>query len=134
MKILVDTHIALWYLNGDERLSVNARNLIDDAQNEIYFSIVSMWEIEIKHIAHPDKMISSGFDILSKCRKFGFLELALKDVHINFLHTLHRAEDAPKHSDPFDRLLLSQAKAENVIFLTHDSLIPYYNESCIMSV
>ena len=42
MKILVDTHIALWYLNGDERLPQKARNLIDDVQNKIYFSIVSM--------------------------------------------------------------------------------------------
>lgn len=134
MKILVDTHIALWYLNGDERLPLKARNLIDDAQNEIYFSIVSMWEIEIKHIAHPDKMINSGLDVLSKCRKFGFLELALKDVHVDFLHTLHRAENAPKHNDPFDRMLLSQAKAEGLVFLTHDLLISDYNESCAISV
>ena len=134
MKILVDTHIALWYLNGDERLPLKARNLIDDAQNEIYFSIVSMWEIEIKHIAPPDKMMSSGLDVLSKCRKFGFLELSLKNVHIDFLHTLHKTENAPKHNDPFDRMLLSQAKAEGLVFLTHDLLISDYNESCAMSV
>ncbi len=134
MKVLLDTHIALWYLNGDERLSQTARNLIDDMQNEIYFSLVSMWEIEIKHIAHPDKMICSSSDVISKCRKYGFKELAIKDFHIQFLHALHRAENAPKHNDPFDRLLLAQAKSEGFIFVTHDTLIPYYNESCIMSV
>lgn len=51
------------------------------------------------------------------------------------VETLKHADNAPReHRDPFDRLLLAQAKAENMFFLTHDELIPFYNESCIVSV
>ncbi|MBR1912185.1 MAG: type II toxin-antitoxin system VapC family toxin, partial [Treponema sp.] len=90
--------------------------------------------IEIKHISHPDLMKNSGYEILSKCKEHSFSILELNENHIRNLHTLYRAENAPKHNDPFDRMLLAQAKSENMIFVTHDSLIPYYNESCILSV
>ena len=134
MKYLIDTHIVLWYLIGDERLPQKARNLIDDEPNEIFFSLVSMWEIEIKHIAHPEIMKPSGYTILKKCESADFSILQLRAEHIATLHSLQKAENAPKHNDPFDRMLLAQAKSENMIFVTHDSLIPYYNESCILSV
>ena len=58
----------------------------------------------------------------------------MKDRHVFALETLKRPEDAPRHNDPFDRILVSQAKAENMVLLTHDSMIPYYGERCIMSV
>ena len=50
------------------------------------------------------------------------------------IDTLTRPEDAPEHHDPFDRLLISQAKADGLTFITHDSLIPFYNETCVVSV
>ena len=134
MKILLDTHIILWYLNGDERLPQNARKIIDDSKNEIYFSLVSIWEVEIKHISHPDKMVSSGDEVIAKCGRAEFKELGLNSIHIKTLHTLHRLETAPKHNDPFDRMLIAQAKAEEMTFLTHDLLLPYYNEPCVLSV
>jgi PIN domain nuclease of toxin-antitoxin system len=134
MKYLLDTHIVLWYLNGDERLPTMARTIIDNEENEVYFSLVSMWEIEIKHIAHPEIMQSSGFEVLEKCKNSNFEILPLFENHIKALHTLRRDENAPRHNDPFDRMLISQAKAENITFITHDSLIPAYNEPCILSV
>ena len=54
MEILIDTHIALWYLNGDSKLSKKAKAYLNDTENTIFFSQASMWEIEIKHILHPD--------------------------------------------------------------------------------
>ena len=101
MKYLLDTHIVLWYLIGDERLSQKAKNLIDDEQNEIFFSLVSMWEIEIKHIAHPEIMKPSGYMILEKCQSADFSILQLRAEHIATLHSLQKAENAPRHNDIF---------------------------------
>lgn len=71
MKVLLDTHIALWALNDDEKLSEKARAIISDWRNVIYFSSISIWEIEIKHIIHPNEMISSGSEVAAKCRQAG---------------------------------------------------------------
>ena len=131
MNILLDTHIALWYLNGDSRLSKKAKSYIDDWENTIYFSIASMWEIEIKHILHPDKMISTGNDFLLNCENARFSFLPLHPDHINLLHTLKRNKKAAPHNDPFDRMLISQAKSEKMLFLTHDGLLSDYNEKCV---
>ena len=134
MRILCDTHILIWYLSADERLSEKARSLLGDECNTVYFSLVSVWEVAIKHGRKPDKLTLSAQDFVSFCDEQGFVEYPLSQQHIFALDTLRRPADAPEHHDPFDRLLLSQAKADGLTFLTHDTLIPYYNEPCVMSV
>ena len=134
MNILLDTHIALWYLNGDSKLSKKAKSYIDDWENTIYFSIASMWEIEIKHILHPDKMICSGSDVLDLCEKADFILLPLTPDHIKSLHTLRRSKKAAPHNDPFDKILICQAKTEEMTFITHDDLLANYNERCVTMV
>ena len=134
MEILADTHILIWYLTGDERLSANARSLIDDKSNSIYYSIVSLWEIAIKHGRKPDKLTISALEFADCCRIQGFNEYALKKQHVFAVDSLYRHEDAPQHKDPFDRLLICQAKTDNLMFITHDDLLPYYNEPCIIIV
>ena len=54
MRILLDTHILLWTLSNDRRLPEKARKLIENEENEIYYSIISLWEVEIKRLIHPD--------------------------------------------------------------------------------
>ena len=134
MKILCDTHILIWYLTGDSRLSKKARKLLDDENNTIYYSIVSIWEVSIKHDRRPDKLSLSSQDFASFCEEQGFVEYPLNKQHIFMIDTLTRPEDEPEHHDPFDRLLISQAKADGLTFITHDSLISYYNETCVVSV
>ncbi len=134
MKILCDTHIIIWYITGDHRLSEKARKLIDDESNEIYFSLISIWEVAIKHGRRPDKLTLSAKDFANFCDEQGFLEYPLYQKHIFTIDTLSRPTNVPEHHDPFDRLLLSQAKADGLTFLTNDTLIPYYNEPCILSV
>lgn len=134
MNLLLDTHILIWSLNEDPALSETARELILDPDNSIYYSTVSIWEIAIKHALHPDNVQFTGKELSVFCKEAGFHCLDVKERHIFALETLKRPEDAPRHNNPFDRMLVSQAKAENMVFLTHDTLIPYYNEHCIVSV
>ena len=134
MKLLCDTHILVWYLTGDERLSQKARRLLDDESNTIYFSLVSVWEVSIKHGRKPDKFSLSAQNFVNFCDEQGFVEYPLSSRHIFMMDSLARPANAPEHHDPFDRLLVSQAKADGLTFLTHDSLIPYYNEPCVMPV
>ena len=134
MKILIDTHIAIWSVLDDPKLSKAARDLLLDRQNEIYYSAASIWEITIKHMAHPETFLYSGRQLAKGCQENGFLALPILERHIFALETLKRLKNAPPHNDPFDRIMLAQAKAEDMKFLTHDSLLPYYNEMCIISV
>ncbi|HCT89931.1 MAG TPA: PIN domain nuclease [Lachnospiraceae bacterium] len=134
MNLLLDSHILIWALNDDPRLSDKARELIMDPDNAIYYSVVSIWEISIKHASHPENVTFTGKELSEYCREAGFLPAEMRDRHVYALETITRAENAPPHHDPFDRMLVAQAKAENMSFLTHDSWIPYYNETCIISV
>lgn len=134
LRILLDTHIALWAITDDERLSETARRLLLSAENEIYYSTASVWEVQIKHSLHPENMPITGRQFSDFCQRSGYIMLTIRDNHVFALETLSRPKVAPKHKDPFDRILISQAKAEEMMFLTHDSLIPYYNEPFIISV
>ena len=126
MKILLDTHILIWYLNDDARLSTNAREIIDDESNEVYYSILSVLEIEVKHAAHPDRLSLSGEKFLEHCRRLGFVRLPLEVEHILAVKNLTRKENTPPHRDPFDRLMIAQAIVESMIFITHDMRIAEY--------
>lgn len=134
MNILLDSHLLIWTLNDDPRLSKKARKMILDPNNTVYYSSVSIWEISIKHTAHPDHVEFSGKELSKYCQEAEFLPVEMRDKHIYALESITRADNAPPHHDPFDRMLVAQAKAENMLFLTHDSLIPYYNEKCIIPV
>lgn len=134
MNLLLDTHILIWALNDDSRLSEKAKDLILDSDNVIYYSSVSVWEVAIKHEIHPENVTFTGKELSQYCQEAGFLPVELRDKHVYALETIARPDDAPAHHDPFDRMLVAQAKAENLSFLTHDALIPYYNEKCIIPV
>lgn len=132
MKILVDTHILFWILTGDKKLSKRALAYITDSENEVFYSVVSPWEVSTKHISHPDKMPFTGSTIINACQKTGFKVISVSRKHIETLDTLKRGEKEPPHKDPFDRMLLAQAKAEDMLFLTRDELILGYNEPCVI--
>lgn len=135
MRLLLDTHILVWFLTGDSKLSSNAFNMIMSQDNTVYYSPLSIWESEIKNMLHPNDFPFSGKDLDDLSKSSNLLFLPLLSNQITLLNTLNYSEKAPRpHKDPFDRMLICQAKAENMLFLTHDELIPYYNESCIASV
>ena len=134
MNLLLDTHLLIWALNEDPRLPEQAKEMILDPDNAIYYSTASIWEVSIKHTNHPDNVSFTGKELSQYCREAGFLPVEMRDKHVYALETLSRAEGAPPHRDPFDRMLIAQAKAENLSLLTHDALLPYYMEPCIISV
>lgn len=134
MNLLLDTHIAIWALDDAPMLSDKARELILDPDNTIYYSTVSVWEVMLKHSRRPIEIPFDEKDFSMGCKSAGFIPLSLVDKHILAVSSLSRPENVKPHNDPFDQLLIAQAKVENLSFLTHDELIPDYNEKCIIPV
>ena len=134
MNILLDTHIAIWALNDDPCLPQKARELILDPENSIYYSTVSTWEILLKHSRDRSNLELSAAEFVEYCEEAGYNPLNLYDRHILAVSFLRQKAGAPVHKDPFDQLLLAQAKTEKLRFLTHDRLIPTYEENFIIPV
>ena len=135
MKLLLDTHILIWMHTGDKRLSQKAKDIIGDVDTISYYSAVSVWESDIKHQSHSDEFAFSGEELIRMCRLADLIHLPLTAKHVTLLGSLHYSENAQKpHKDPFDKMLIAQAKSENMFFITHDSLIPNYNEDFIIHV
>ena len=134
MKILLDTHILIWAICDDSKLSDKAKSLIESAGNETFYSIVSLWEIELKRVTRPSAIPVTAEQSAACCHKLGYSRLALKKKHIYELSTLRLEESAPPHKDPFDRMLICQAKAENMAFVTHDARLGGYGEPFVMIV
>ncbi len=83
----------------------------------------------------PEKLLKEAIDRCAEdCEKSGFNVLPLFNRHVYALKSIKLAENAPRHKDPYDRMLVAQAKVEGMKFLTHDSKIPYYNEECVIFV
>ena len=134
MKLLLDTHILIWFFSGDEQLSQKARDMIADESNEIYYSLLSVLEVEIKHAAHPDKLSMTGERFLEHCRRLEFIQVPVDVKHIFKVKTLTRKENTPPHRDPFDRLMLSQAIVERMTFITHDKRIAEYVSDAVYKI
>ena len=134
MRLLLDTHIILWTLNDNPKLSKEARKLILDPDNEIYYSTASIWETTIKFMSKPDKIHISGTKLAELCNQVGFRMVPISDNHVRQLETLRYHKEIQDHNDPLDRIMICQAKAEGFRFVTHDTKIPFYQEPCVISV
>jgi len=127
MNILLDTHIALWSLVDDARLDKKARTMIERRDNRIFWSVASMWEVAIKHSLKPDRIPLSGVEFMHYCEQAGYECLPIRERHVMALETLPQI-----HADPFDRILVSQARAEAVVLLTHDTILSGYGELVVV--
>ena len=123
MNILIDTHIALWSMYNDKRLSKVFREYLIDGDIVIYISLISAWEIAIKYSIGKLKVPADEF--LRDCKAMGYRELSLSREHIKCVQHLPFGEEG--HKDPFDRLLLAQADSEGMRFLTEDRRIQGYD-------
>lgn len=130
MRLLLDTHIALWAVTGNKRLSVNASRLIDDTTNGKYVSAASIWEIAIKFALrreHPGDMPMSAGDAKIEFDLANFRSLEVTDAHAAAVETLPLL-----HGDPFDRLLIAQALTEPLRLLTADTRLADYGAIILM--
>ena len=121
MKLILDTHLLLWALAGSSRLSASARKLIADPSNELIFSVVSIWEIAIKHGKGLSSFRSDPGLIRSSALQNKYTELDIQGPHVLAIATL-----PPIHKDPFDRVLIAQAMVEGITLLTADAVIARY--------
>ena len=127
MKFLLDTHIYLWAINEAERLSPMARAAIGDPSNELYLSVASLWEATIK--IGSGKLRIPGQDIeflLQRLVSSGVQILPVLPSHLRQLQTLPLI-----HRDPFDRMLVAQARVEGLTLVTADAAIREYAVACL---
>ncbi|MFN0305126.1 MAG: type II toxin-antitoxin system VapC family toxin [Burkholderiales bacterium] len=121
MRLLLDTHIALWAIRDDAQLSTRARSLIVDPDNAILVSAATVWEISIKHALRRTDMPLSGTDAIGFFREAGYELIPVSVMHAALVGAL-----PPHHADPFDRMLVAQARSESAQLLTHDRVITKY--------
>lgn len=134
MRYLLDTHILVWMIMDMPELSLQAKIIINERRNQLFYSTISVWEVAIKHKLHPQSIPCSGSKFITLCQETDITCLTLQNHHILALENLSRATGAPQHKDPFDQILISQAIAENMIFLTHDKTLQYYTGTDIKIV
>ncbi|MCL1819511.1 MAG: type II toxin-antitoxin system VapC family toxin [Oscillospiraceae bacterium] len=123
MRYLLDTHTAFWFFTGNPELSKMAKSAILDNDSKIFVSVVSAWEIAIKRSLNREKTpLCSVEEFFDKVAASEFELLTLEPHHI------HRVETLPyHHRDPFDRLLIATAIAENMTFLSADENVRKYD-------
>ena len=126
MDYLLDTHLLLWALADSEKLPKKAFEVLMNPKNQIFYSVASMWEVSIKN--EKKKLNISGTEFMHYCEQAGYKKLPIDEKHILALETLEKKENSPEHNDPFDRILLSQAKSETIQLLTCDKSFLFYNE------
>jgi PIN domain nuclease of toxin-antitoxin system len=118
MSLLLDTQVLLWCLGNPERLSRKARRRIESASEVVFVSVVSAWEISIKRgLGKLDAPEDLDAQLIDK----RFKELTLRLQHVNVLGELPNL-----HRDPFDRMLVAQAKSDDLVFVTADDLLRNY--------
>jgi PIN domain nuclease of toxin-antitoxin system len=121
MKYLLDTHLLLWAAGDPGRLSSAAREILDDPGNELLFSAASLWEVAIKSTLGRD-----DFRVEPRLLRRGLLDNGYEELAITSEHAVNIDSLPPIQRDPFDRLLLAQARAEGIILLTTDARLAGY--------
>src|SRR5436853_1893643 len=122
MRLLLDTHIFLWYITGDQRLSSHFRESIENA-DAVFVSVVSIWEAIIKHTLGKLPLPEAPYPWLATQREIhGFVSLPVEQRSLKYLGELPR-----HHDDPFDRLLVSQAIGGDLLLVTVDPALARYS-------
>jgi PIN domain nuclease of toxin-antitoxin system len=127
MKILLDTHVLLWLMTDDVRLTADMRKNFLDMENELFFSMASLWEMSIKLSLGKLVLATDWLKLLQD-------ELTVNGIHwlpIDVAHCVALVNLPFHHRDPFDRMLIAQAMTENMAIMSSDSRIKDYAPACI---
>ena len=121
MRLLLDTRLLLWAAGASKRLSALTRKAIESPDNSLFFSVASIWEIDIKRrLDRPD------FKVDAHLLRRGLLDNGYAELAITGEHALAVEGLPPIHKDPFDRRLVAQAPAEGMTLLTADANVALY--------
>ena len=123
MRLLLDTHTLLWAFNASSSLSTRARRLIEDGSNAILVSAVSAWEIATK--VRLGKL-PTGEELVSDF-SFYLAQLGVDPLPISIEHALRAGRLPGEHRDPFDRMLIAQAQAEDIPIVSNDRIFDEYH-------
>lgn len=123
MRLLLDTHILLWALLKPSLLPAGAAGLIEDRGNSVYYSAASIWEIAIKSAQRRDTFPPGPDVVRSASALAGIQALAVTPAHASAVFDL-----PDHHRDPFDRMLIAQARCEPLLLLTADALLARYGD------
>lgn len=124
MKVLIDTHVLLWFHTQDAGLSDTTRTAIESGEHECWYSIISLWEIAIKHSLGKLELFDGLEATFKAMERSNLRMLELTREHVLTLATL-----PTHHRDPFDRILIAQAKHEGMSVLTGDKEFAKYGVS-----
>ena len=127
MRILLDTHTALWMVNEHEKLSPTAKALLRDDEHTLFISITSLWEMAIKVSLGKLSELDGGMGAFT-------VKIAIMPIEVFPITTDHvrMVESLPfVHRDPFDRMIVATAMVDDMTILTADSSIPRYNVLCV---
>ncbi len=119
MRLLLDSHVYLWWLADDARLSERARRAIADSRSIVHVSAATVWELAIK--AALGRLDTGGADLADEIAANGFVELPITARHAAQSGGLPR-----HHDDPFDRMLIAQAQSEELVLVTRDPAFGVY--------
>jgi PIN domain nuclease of toxin-antitoxin system len=126
MKLLLDTHILLWAAKDDDRLSAQARALLEAEDTQPVFSAISIWEVAIKTGLGRDDFDAEPHLLRRGLLASGFVELPVTGEHAIEVRSLE-----PHHRDPFDRMLIAQSRVEGMTLVTADYLVSQYTGKII---
>lgn len=121
MKLLLDTHAFMWFVNGDPMLGENAKKSIESKDNSNFLSVASLWEIAIK-VNIGKLTLSKPYHTIKQQIEENYIEI----LPIAFDHTLQIVSMPIYHRDPFDRLIIAQAMAENMTVISKDANFEKY--------
>jgi PIN domain nuclease of toxin-antitoxin system len=128
-RLLLDTHIFLWAAGAPENLSDVARSAIEDPTNDVYVSAAVVWEIIIKHALGKLELPAPPAAYLP----IRITELGFRELPIRHSHAIAVAALPAYHRDPFDRILIAQARIEGMRLLTVDPLVARYQVSYLLA-
>jgi PIN domain nuclease of toxin-antitoxin system len=121
VRLLLDTDVLLWFMAADRRLGARARSLIEEPANTVMVSIVSLWEIALK-----SRLGKLRIDLDAALEAIGRTDIEHLDLKEGHLRVLARLRTIVEHRDPFDHLLIAQAQAEDLTFMSNDGWVRRY--------
>ena len=121
MNVLLDTHVLLWAAGEPEKLTVAARELLEDPGNHLFFSAASLWEVAIKASLGKD-----DFMVEPRLLRRGLADNGYNELPVTGAHAVAIGGLPLIHKDPFDRILVAQAQVEGLHLITSDKLVSQY--------